>query len=174
MTARGLLAATLALVTLAACSGSEPAPPSEGIAASKIEGTAAPGGVPGGIPITSVGDLLGEYRVAGIDEKQLGGNVGIAVSVDGELLSFEPICAGFIWQVSFEGEALDLTRYREPVPAHEPGEVLPPIRPVCTVGLLPQWRQLAGALDAVTRAQRTPGNAIRLSGGGRSVTLFSQ
>ena len=134
----------------------------------------APERVPDGIPLTSVGDLLGEYRVAGIDDRELAGDTGIALSVDGPLLSYEPTCAGFVWTVDFEGEALKLERFREPAPEVKPGEIPVPPRALCAIGLLPEWQQLAGALDAVTRAERTPANAIRLSGGGRSVTLFSQ
>ena len=163
----------LALVSLCSCSEGEPALPPEAIVTSSEEGKYAPERVPGGIPLTSVGDLLGEYRVAQIDDRDLAGDTGIALSVDGALLSYEPTCAGFVWTVEFTGQALQLGRFSEPALEVEPGEVPPPPRPVCAIGIRPQWQQLADALDSVTRAERTPANAIRLSGDGRSVTLFS-
>ncbi len=171
---RGACVAALALASLSSCYESEPAPPPEAIVTSSEEGMYAPERVPGGIPLTSVGDLLGEYRVAGIDDRELAGNTGIAVSVDGALLSYEPTCAGFVWTVDFESEAFKLKRFREPTPEVAPGEIPVPERAICAIGVRPQWQQLADALDAATRAERTPANAIRLSGGGRSVTLFAQ
>ncbi len=66
---------------------------------------------PIGEPLTSIGDLIGEYRVAGIDGEPLSGDVGIAVSIDGALLSYDPTCAGFIWRLEFEGETLSAERY---------------------------------------------------------------
>lgn len=127
-----------------------------------------------GMAITSVGDLRGEYRVAGIDGAPLQGNRGIAVSIDGPLLSFEPTCAGFVWEVYFAGDMLELKRWAQPQPTTAPGAAPMPEPAKCAIGLLPEWEQLAGALDVAERAERTPANAILLSGNGRSVTLFTQ
>lgn len=132
--------------------------------------TYAPQRVPGGVAITEVGGLIGQYRVAGIDEAQVPGDEGIALSIDGALMSFEPVCAGFVWRIEFAGETL--STIREPDLAERlPGE-LEPVE--CSSGVTPARWWLAEALDAATYAQRTPANGIRLSGGGHAVLLFSQ
>ncbi len=121
-------------------------------------------------PITSVGDLLGEYRVAGIDGEALDENFGIALSIDGPMMSFEPTCAGFVWDITFEGDRLIAERHHEGPPP-ELGAAPPP---VCAVAVPPIYMQLGHALDAASRAERMPDNGIRLSGDRRSVTLFKQ
>ena len=44
----------------------------------------------------------------------------------------------------------------------------------CRIAVHPEQQRLATALDAVTSAVRTPSNGIELTGGGHSVTLYSQ
>ena len=160
----------LACVALASCQGQTAASEDEAEPAGRASPApaAAPAARPAGMPLTAVGDLLGEYRVAGIDGKELAGNLGIAASIDGPTLSFEPTCAGFVWQLAFVGGRLVTER---------PGMTAPPggtSRPVCAVAVHPEQRRLAEALDAADSATRTPDNGIVLSGGGRSLTLFSQ
>lgn len=164
------------LLLAAACDGSGPDTPAEApvVRAGEESGDYSPERVPGGVAITALGDLVGEYRVAGIDDQPLDMPQGIALSVDGPLLSFEPVCAGFVWEVQFDSEQLSLTRTREPEPPVAEGVLPPPPRTTCAIGILPEWDQLATALDAASRAERTPANAVRISGGGHSVTLFSQ
>ena len=162
------IAVILALLT--ACAPD----PAEG-EISEVDTPGTPGAVPAeivpdGQTITSVGDLIGEYRVAGIDDGGVPQGQAIALSIDGPVLSFEPTCAGFVWEIGFEGESLSTQRQANPQdrPAGSP----PP--PVCAVAVSPGQIALAQSIDAATRAERTPANAVRLSGGGRSVTLFSQ
>lgn len=132
--------------------------------------TYAPEQVPGGEVLNSVGELLGEYRVAGIDGGEVPGGEAIALSIDGPLVSYEPTCAGFVWEIDFEEERFETARHSFGPPP-EPGE---PPRPVCAIAVSAGQRALATAIDAATRAERTPANAIRLSGSGHSVLLFSQ
>ena len=169
--------AVLALAIIAAgCSATENEPTTPEVRTSTSEGRTPPERVPGGVVLTSVGDLLGEYRVAGIDEKPVEGDAGIAVSIDGPMLSFEPTCVGFVWAIGFEGEVLALNRHGWPRSGETlaPGEPPSPPPPVCLVAVSQQQRELAAAFDSVTRAERTPENGLRFSGGGRSVLLFSQ
>lgn len=169
MTATNLLPAALCLV-LSACSlpsGSEAEMPDN----VREEPTAPiPGNIADGKPITSLGDLLGEYRVAGVDGSEVPHGEAIALSIDGPLMSFDPTCAGFVWEIGFEGDAL-VTR-RSSNAADRPAGIPPP--PVCAIAVSDGQRALAEALDAATRAERTLENAVRLSGGKHSVTLFSQ
>lgn len=156
------------LFALAACSAPADKNPDEGTAVSDESGETAPEQVPGGVAITEVGDLIGEYRVAGVDDAELPNGEAIALSIDGPMLSFEPTCAGFVWQIGFDGDML--TTRRPGVPP-VPGEAPPP---VCAIAISPGQSALAQAIDAATRAERTPSNAIRLSGGGHSLTLYTQ
>ena len=113
--------------------------------------------------------LLGEYRVAGIDGQPLDANFGIGVSVDAETISYEPRCAGFVWKYHYRAGWLATQRSSslrtQPEDAAEAG---------ACANVAPELTQLASAIDAAERAERTPENGILLSGGGRSVTLFSQ
>lgn len=121
--------------------------------------------------IKSVGALLGEYRVAGIDGEPLDTDFGIAVSIDGPVLSYEPTCLGFVWNMRFDqAGALFMARDPRFGPEVQPdGSVIP-----CMTGVPPEYAQLGEAFDAATMVQVTPENGLRFSGGGRSVTLFSQ
>ena len=110
--------------------------------------------------------LVGEYRVAGIDGAELNTDFGIALSIDQGHVSFEPTCAGFVWQYAYRDGVLDIERRQEKL--HHP----PP--PVCAIAIHPMQAKLAEALEAVDRAEITPVNGIELSGNGRSVLLFSQ
>lgn len=104
--------------------------------------------------------LVGEYRVAGIDGTEVGGGIGIGLSITETNIFYDPRCAGFDWTYTYEGGALTTER--------------PADRPVCRIAVHPEQQRLATALDAVTQAERTPSNGIELTGGGHSVTLFSQ
>lgn len=162
------------LLALAACSPSSDMgadKEANDSAASPVgNGQSAPEQLPDGVAITAVGDLVGEYRVAGVDDAELPNGEAIALSIDGPMLSFEPTCAGFVWGIRFDGEVLTTQRYGM-ANAPAPGEPPPP---VCAVAISAGQSALAQALDAATRAERTPSNAIRLSGGGHSVTLYTQ
>ncbi len=121
-------------------------------------GSAAPTPTP-----TAVGSLVGEYRVAGIDGEPLDLPFALTLSIDDRLIVNEGVCGGDAWDYRLEGTKLELTRTRSPDPAC-----------LATVRLHPVVLRLPAAIDAATRAERTPSNGIELSGGGHSVTLYSQ
>jgi len=168
---------------LAACGGvSDEGPQAEptatAAAARPIEPTARPlastdreAAVPAGSQaITAVGDLLGEYRVAGIDGTEVRGDMGIALSIDGPMLSYEPTCAGFVWDIGVAGGRFTLKRAAGYGPVRQPdGTIM-----ACLVAVSPEQRRLAEVIDAVSTAWRTPSNGIVLAGNGRSVLLFGQ
>ena len=123
--------------------------------------------VPAPRPSSSVpARLIGEYRVAGIDGAELTGPAGIALTIDQGHVSYAPTCAGYVWSYAYRDGALDIERRQEKI--HHP----PP--PVCAIAVPPELDRLAAALEATNRARVTPANGIELSGGGRSVLLFSQ
>jgi len=153
------------VLLLGACSADEaPAPAAQGeqVQTSTVRAGAAPDG---STPITAVGDLLGEYRVAGVDGEELGGQSGIAVSIDGPVLSFEPTCAGFVWNIAEGNEGFAFTRANR----QADGTVV-----ACAIAVPPEYDRLGTAIDAVRHAWRTPANGVLLEGAGRSVLLFSQ
>lgn len=140
---------------VAACS---PAPIERAQGGGSAVSTAAPSASP-----TPVGSLVGEYRVAGIDGEALDLPFAMTLSIDERSIVNEGVCGGDAWDYRLEGSELELTRTRRPDP-----ECL------ATVRVYPEVLHLPAAIDAATRAERTPSNAIELSGGGHSVTLYSQ
>lgn len=113
-------------------------------------------------PDNALASLAGEYRVADIDGREISGGIGVALSVSDTEMWFEPRCAGYAWNYTLSGT--DLTANRAGDPA----------APTCDIAVHPEEQRLAAALDAVDQASRTPSNGIALTGGGHSVTLYSQ
>lgn len=148
---RGALALALAALLAGACEQERPASPSA------PTGTPAPPATPrADAPAT----LVGEWRVAGIDGQPIDAPIGIALTIDAQVIGFDPRCAGFTWDYTYSAGTLEAIR-RNPTA-------------ICAIGYDPVLDRLADALDRVTIVRRTAANGIELSGGGRSVTLFSQ
>lgn len=121
--------------------------------------------------LTSVAALQGEYRVAGIDDAPLDAPFGIALSIAGPVLSFQPVCAGFVWTIGISQDGrLDLVRNPDFGPERQSDGSFA----ICDVEVAPELYQLGQALDHVSLARQTPDGGLLLSGDGRSVTLFSQ
>lgn len=163
------VASLSALALLSGCSD-EPAapPPPEPTAQPAVQERPEP------LPenaLASVADLQGEYRVAGIDDEPLNTEFGIALSIVGQVLSFEPVCAGFVWTISIAPDGrLQLVRNPDFGPERQDDGTVA----VCSAAVPPELTQLGDALDRISVAQRTPEGGLLLSGNGRSVTLFSQ
>jgi len=164
--------ALLLLLGLAACDSPEPphdaldaqsSPPAPG--PNRV--TTAPAAPTAVLPAPA--ELVGEWRVAGIDGQALTGDIGIALSIDAQSLSYEPRCAGFVWDYTYARGSVSLERA---APVNPPVDGIP--APVCAVAVAPELRALGIALDHAVSAGRTPENGVLLSGGGHSVTLFSQ
>ncbi|WFL78931.1 hypothetical protein P7228_07670 [Altererythrobacter arenosus] len=120
------------------------------------------------VPIES---LAGEWRVAGIDGEALDERYGLTLSADDNEIWWEPRCAGVIRSYRIDGTALAIGSPRASGSPTPPG-VPPP--PICTIGWPPRLVDVGVALDAAVTIGRTPSNGIELSGGGHSLTLFSQ
>lgn len=149
----------LACLTLAAC---QPIEPQSGSVPAADASTAS---------VPSM--LTGEYRVAGIDGQDVGGGIGIALIITDDQIWFDPRCAGFSWTYTHEDGAL--TTDRPESPRAVDGQIAARLgRPTCRIAVHPEQRRLANALDAVRQVRRTPSNGIEMSGGGHSVTLFTQ
>jgi hypothetical protein len=167
-----VLPSLLVACLLAGCDSSQAPqkadPPETGQLAPRSDPVRTPPAAPT-VVLPAPESLVGEYRVAGIDGQPLDADVGIALSIDRTTLSFDPRCAGFVWNYSYLRGRLDLKRA---APLNPPVDGVP--APVCAVAIPPDQRALGKALDSVERAGRSPENGVLLSGGGHSVTLFSQ
>ncbi len=107
-------------------------------------------------------DLTGDWRVAGIDGKPLDRSYGIAIRADFRNVWWEPGCAGQGRDYAIAGNRFET----QPPP---PGPMV-----VCEIGYPPEVPQIWQAMDAADTIERTAENGVLISGGGRSVLLFSQ
>lgn len=146
-------------------------------------GLAACSGQPENMPDTSPTDaeiveqtmpapttLQGGWRVAGIDGEPFDEPYGLGLMADETEIWWEPRCARMVRSYAISGDAIEIGTPPDP-PAVAEG-VPPP--PVCTIGIPPRLTDVVRALDNAERIERTPANGVRLSGGGHSVTLFTQ
>jgi hypothetical protein len=115
-----------------------------------------------------VASLSGEWRVAGIDGESFDESVGLALRGDADKLWWEPRCAGMARGYRITGSTIAFSSLDPP---RGPGDPTPA---VCAIGLPPRLDEVFRALDAAAIVKRTPSNGIEISGGGHSVTLFSQ
>lgn len=145
----------LGLATLAACSppannspAPTPTPTPEAIEAPQL----AP-----------VGTLIGEYRVAGINDAAIDAPIGLALSISAQRIVFDGPCGGAAWDYQLAGTRLRTSRVTSP--DHDC---------LATARAYNLAIALVSALDAATQAGRTPSNGIELSSADRSVTLYSQ
>jgi hypothetical protein len=150
-----LLAITLALASLAACSPADETAPQPSAA---VEATAAPE-----LQLSPVETLTGEYRVAGVNGAPIDAPFGLALSITESRIVFDGPCGGYAWDYRLDGANLAPNRAVSPDPAC-----------LATARIHHLVFDLATAIDAATRAGRSPSNGIELSGSGQSVTLYSQ
>ena len=119
----------------------------------------------------SVLNLAGEWRVAGIDGRPLDETYGIALSGNATELWWDPRCAGMARSYRIRDKAISFGPVSVNGRPRAPGSPPPP---VCTIPLLPRLPDVFAALDVARAIERTPANGVLISGGGRSVLLFSQ
>ncbi len=155
---------TIAALALLATGCGSAAPADDDLAQTAAAGPDAPADpVAGQPPLLTIDELAGEYRVAGIDGEPFDESFGVALSISAvpSVISFDEECGTLSWATDMEGGVLFTNR-------------MPPEPRSCDTPIHPRLLQLAAAIDAADRAVRTPANGIELSGGGRSVLLFSQ
>lgn len=117
-----------------------------------------PSAEPAGIGVEAL-RLPGDYRVANVDGASVDMPHGVSASITDDWIDLQSDCIRLAWTYSFDGQAL--TTSPEPVRS-------------CRRALLPQEQAISTAFDAATTVSRTPNNGLEFSGGGHSVTLFSQ
>ena len=145
----------LGLLALAACGPAPGAGPT-------ISQSAEPP-VAAAPPLPPVGKLASEYRVAGINGEDIDEPFGLTLSASDDRITFAGPCGGYAWNYRLVETRLVTTRAASPDPAC-----------LAAARIHHLVFDLAAAIDAATQAGRTPSNGIELSGGGRSVTLYSQ
>lgn len=136
--------AILAVLALGACQPAAEEPP------------APPPGRP---PIASAAELAGEFRVAGIDGSDIDLPHAITATIDAERIEVQSDCIGLAWTFTLAEGVLATAQT--------------PTRS-CRRAFDPTEMALMGALDVADTVRRTEANGIEFSGGGHSVTLFSQ
>lgn len=141
-------------LSLAACTAPEEAPQAP---ASDAATPAPQPGEPAPGTQGSVETLDGYWRLGGLDGGDL---TGIALTGTRDTLYWEPPCAGFSLDYRIEGNRISFAGER-------PGLV-------CEIGYPGELEAVFDALRAAKTIERTPSNGIRIAGGGRSVTLYSQ
>ncbi len=160
-----------ALLLMSACTAPEPAsdpdtPVSSADAPTATPTATAPTGTPTPTPTatgTQVATLAGEWRVAGIDGADFNEEYGIALSATGDIIRFNPSCAG-------PNRRYDIDGYRFRAWVSEKDKQ----KAICEIGLPEGLIRMWRAIDAADRIERTASNGVHLSGGGHSVLLFSQ
>ncbi len=125
------------------------------------------------LPVDGPESLEGEWRVAGIDGQSLEGPEGLALSASDDEIWWKPRCAGVSIQYRIINERFVFIEPPAPPPL-PPGAQPPPPPLVCTIGLPSRLTDAMNAIRAADRIERIPSNGVRLSGNGRSITLFSQ
>ncbi len=162
-----------ACLLIAGCDRTQPPSstpdPAEPTATSSAPEQSDPTASPANAPTT----LAGEWRVAGIDGAAFDEPYGLALSADDKEIWWSPRCAGQSIRYRIDGGRFEVVP-PPPPPAPAPGaEPNPPVA-VCAIGLPERLPEVMNAIRAADRIERTPQNGVRLSGKGRSVTLFSQ
>lgn len=152
MVIRSLALATAAIAVAACQPSGQPANPGDNPPADS-------GAAPVEGAIVSAAELVGEYRIPGVDGQDINLPNGISAIIDETTIRVSAGCVNFGWNYRFEGARL-IT------------ETTPVIS--CRRGLLPEEEAVRAAFDAAETVRRLPSNGIEFSGAGRSVILFSQ
>ena len=104
-------------------------------------------------------ELPGEYRIAGVDGGEIDQPYAITASITPDRIHVTADCLNFAWTYTAQGDRI--ATKRAPVEG-------------CGRGLTASEEAVVAALDAASTVARTPGNAIELRGGARTLTMFSQ
>ena len=109
--------------------------------------------------------LEGEWRVAGINGEDFDEPYGIALSASEREIWWSPRCARQSVTYAIEGNHFRWT---------PPKSRLDSPVAVCAIAVPPRLPEIIETIRMADRIERPPENGSRLSGNGRSLTLFSQ
>jgi len=145
-----------AILLVAGCQPGAPTSPPDG-EASPVAPEPAP--APSADRIASSGRLAGEYRVAGVDGQGIDLPYGIGASISADRILVSSDCVRLEWAYRFAGA--DLVTERTPTAG-------------CERGFNEVEQAIADAFDAATQVAINRSNGYEFTGGGRTVTLFTQ
>lgn len=153
-----------ACALLAACGGTDDEPAADAAPPAASGPAATPAASPASTaspaaPVDPVIELMGEYRVAGVDGGDINLPHGITASIGDDRIDVTSQCVEMAWSYGLEGTALETT----PIPVV-----------TCDRARYPEEEAIEAVFTAAREVERTASNGVRFSGGGRSVTLFSQ
>lgn len=127
------------------------------------------------VPEQGVATLAGAWRVAGVDGADFNEEYGLALYGDRAALWWEPRCAQVGLRYAIEGTRFTAEPLRPETPSSGAPDTTNAPQPLtCPVGLPPRLEEVMQVIRGADRIERTPSNGVRISGRGRSVTLFSQ
>ncbi len=120
--------------------------------------------------------LKGEWRVAGIDGKQVDLPTALTLSGGEQILDWDPECAQLAHRYTITDEdVFSAPRIRQFVTESARDNSKTPLHPPpCAIGLPEGLVDAMTAVESATKIERTEANGIRLSGYDRSITLFKQ
>jgi hypothetical protein len=158
----------LAALLLASCSERDRADPPTPVeepaspqAAPAETAVAAPTETPpANVPVNQTAELVGEYRIAGVDGRDIDLPHGITARIDDTGIIVESGCVMMSWVWFFEDGRL-VTEQLFP-------------RESCGRKLLPEEEAIAAAFNGATHVGRTPANGIEFAGENGAVLLFGQ
>ncbi|WP_239805014.1 hypothetical protein [Croceicoccus hydrothermalis] len=120
----------------------------------------------------AVPTLAGHWRIAAIDGRAVAS--GAVMVGDGASIGWGPACAGYAWGYVVSGHRFRTQRRASPpIAAADPRPGVPAPHP-CPIGIPPGVVDAANVLDAARRIEPSGTDAVRISGGGHTVTLRSQ
>ena len=134
--------------------------PSPRPAASAAPDAPAPSPSPTSEAITDAENLVGDYRVAGVDGRDIDLPYGITARISEVAIIVEADCMKLSWSYFFEGASL-VTEQLFP-------------RDNCGRKLVPEEEAIVAAFNGATAVGRTPANGIEFAGENGWVVLFSQ
>lgn len=117
-------------------------------------------------PLPPAIDLEGEWRVGGLNGKEIDKPYAIVLRGSGARIWWEPDCAREERYFTIEGNAFRTVPTPDPIIAHLACE--------SEVDIPEELSAIWQALDNADKIERTQENGIRIAGEGRSVLLFSQ
>ena len=104
-------------------------------------------------------ELIGEWRVAGVDGQAIDLPYGITASITGDRIHIVADCINLAWTYAAESGTIETER----VPVES-----------CGRGMTTQEEAIVAAIDSATGFGRIPPNAVEIFTTGRRVTLYSQ
>lgn len=120
-----------------------------------------------------VRSLEGRWSVATLDGKRLPkGSLAFIATAD--IITWEPSCAAQARSYAIENDRISIARMPDAPPPPPPigGQIAPPPRPICAIGLHPHLQLAFAAMEAATHIRPTTDGGLMINGNGREIVLL--